>query len=132
MTASTQIHRVLLVDDEPDIRRIGQLSLERVGGWQVVLASSSAEALAAGGRERPGVVLLDVMMPVADGPTTLARLREQADTAEIPVIFMTAKVQQHEVQRLLGLGAVGVIPKPFDPMTLPDEVRRVLASAERP
>ncbi len=132
MTASTQIHRVLLVDDEPDIRRIGQLSLERVGGWQVVLASSSAEALAAAGRERPDVILLDVMMPVADGPTTLARLREQADTAEIPVIFMTAKVQQHEVQRLLGLGAVGVIPKPFDPMTLPDEVRRVLASAERP
>lgn len=132
MTASTQIHRVLLVDDEPDIRRIGQLSLERVGGWQVVLAGSSAEALAAAGRERPDVILLDVMMPVADGPTTLARLREQADTAEIPVIFMTAKVQQHEVQRLLGLGAVGVIPKPFDPMTLPDEVRRVLASAERP
>lgn len=132
MTASTQIHRVLLVDDEPDIRRIGQLSLERVGGWQVVLASSSAEALATAGRERPDVILLDVMMPVADGPTTLARLREQADTAEIPVIFMTAKVQQHEVQRLLGLGAVGVIPKPFDPMTLPDEVRRVLASAERP
>jgi two-component system OmpR family response regulator len=132
MTASTQIHRVLLVDDEPDIRRIGQLSLERVGGWQVVLASSSAEALATAGRERPDVILLDVMMPVADGPTTLARLREQADTAEIPVIFMTAKVQHHEVQRLLGLGAVGVIPKPFDPMTLPDEVRRVLASAERP
>ncbi len=132
MTASTQIHRVLLVDDEPDIRRIGQLSLERVGGWQVVPASSRAEALAAAGRERPDVILLDVMMPVADGPTTLARLREQADTAEIPVIFMTAKVQQHEVQRLLGLGAVGVIPKPFDPMTLPDEVRRVLASAERP
>lgn len=132
MTVSPQIHRVLLVDDEPDIRRIGQLSLERVGGWQVVLATSGAEALAAAGRERPDVILLDVMMPVADGPTTLARLREQADTAEIPVIFMTAKVQQHEVQRLLALGAVGVIPKPFDPMTLPDEVRRVLASAEAP
>ena len=129
MSADIEIRKVLLVDDEPDIRRIAQLSLQRVGRWEVVLASRGAEALELAAREQPDVILLDVMMPVDDGPTTLARLREQPSTAAIPVIFMTAKVLQHEVQRLLELGAAGVIPKPFDPMTLPADVRRVLAAA---
>lgn len=132
MSGAPQVRRVLLVDDEPDIRRIGQLSLQRVGRWEVALASSGAEALVVAERERPDVILLDVMMPVEDGPTTLGRLREQPGTAAIPVIFMTAKVLQHEVQRWRELGAVGVIPKPFDPMTLPAEVLRVLAAAEAP
>ncbi|MFZ6184235.1 response regulator [Nannocystis pusilla] len=132
MSGARVIGKVLLVDDEPDIRRIGQLSLERVGRWQVAVAASGAEALAVAARERPDVILLDVMMPVDDGPTTLARLRERPDTADIPVIFMTAKVLPHELQRWRELGAAGTIPKPFDPMTLPDEVRRVLAAAEAP
>ena len=117
---------VLLVDDEDDIRAVGQIALEDVGGWRTLLAGSGAEAVELAVRERPDVVLLDVMMPGTDGPTTLALLRARPETAATPVIFLTAKVQKAEVARLLELGAKGVLAKPFDPMTLPDEVRRVL------
>ena len=123
------IRKVLLVDDEDDIRTIGQVSLSRVGGWQTVLASSGADALAKAAAERPDLILLDVMMPGMDGPTTLARLRAQEATAATPVIFMTAKIQKQEVARYLELGAVGVIGKPFDPMTLPAEIKRLLPPA---
>jgi CheY-like chemotaxis protein len=123
------IHKVMLVDDEEDIRTIGQLSLGRVGGWQTVMAASGAEALTKGAAEQPDLILLDVMMPELDGPTTFGLLRAQDATAKIPIIFMTAKVQKHEVARYLELGAVGVIHKPFDPMTLPSEIRRLLAAS---
>jgi CheY-like chemotaxis protein len=119
--------KVLLVDDDDDIRSIGELALVEVGGMSVVLASSGAMALEVAERELPDVVLLDVMMPGMDGLTTFRRLREQPATATIPIVFVTAKVQRHEVQRYLELGAIGVIGKPFDPMTLPDELRAILA-----
>ncbi len=122
------IHKVLLVDDEDDIRTIGQVSLSRVGGWQTVLASSGADALAKAAAERPDLILLDVMMPGMDGPTTLARLRAQEATAATPVIFMTAKIQKQEVARYLELGAVGVIGKPFNPLTLPADIKKLLPS----
>jgi CheY-like chemotaxis protein len=120
------IRKVMLVDDEDDIRTIGMVSLSRVGGWQTVLAASGAEALAKGAAERPDLILLDVMMPGMDGPTTFGQLRAQEATAKTPVIFMTAKIQKQEVARYLELGAVGVIGKPFDPMTLPAEIKRLL------
>jgi len=123
------IHKVMLVDDEEDIRTIGQLSLGRVGGWQTVMAASGAEALTKGAAEQPDLILLDVMMPDLDGPTTFGLLRAQDATAKIPIIFMTAKVQKHEVARYMELGAVGVIHKPFDPMALPSEIRRLLAAS---
>ncbi len=123
------IRKVLLVDDEDDIRTIGQLSLSRVGGWQTVLASSGAEAVTKAAAEGPDLILLDVMMPGMDGPTTLGKLRAQEATAKTPVIFMTAKIQKQEVARYLELGAVGVIGKPFDPMTLPSEIKRLLPPA---
>ena len=119
--------KILLVDDDPDIGRIGTLSLERVGGFQVLLASSGAEALRKGQSERPDLILLDMMMPDMDGMATLSALRAQAETAAIPVIFMTAKVQGGEVERYLRAGARGVIEKPFDPLGLPAEVQRILA-----
>ncbi len=119
------IRKVLMVDDEPDIRRVGQMSLELVGKRQVCLASSGREALALAAREQPDVILLDVMMPELDGPATIGLLRAQASTAAIPVIFMTAKIQRHEVERYLSLGAAGVIYKPFDPMTLAGDVDRI-------
>lgn len=122
------IRKVMLVDDEDDIRTIGNLSLSRVGGWQTVLAASGAEALSKAAAEQPDLILLDVMMPGMDGPTTLGQLRAQEATAKTPVIFMTAKVQKQEVARYLELGAVGVIGKPFDPMTLPAEIKRLLPS----
>jgi two-component system, OmpR family, response regulator len=120
------IRKVLLVDDEDDIRTIGQLSLSRVGKWETVLASNGDEALRKAAAERPDVILLDVMMPGMDGPTTLARLREQPATATTPVIFMTAKIQKHEVARYLELGAVGVIGKPFEPLTLPADIKKLV------
>jgi CheY-like chemotaxis protein len=123
------IRKVMLVDDEDDIRTIGNLSLSRVGGWQTVLAASGAEAVSKAATERPDLILLDVMMPGMDGPTTLGRLRALEATATTPIIFMTAKVQKQEVARYLELGAVGVIGKPFDPMTLPSEIKRLLPPA---
>ena len=123
-----EIKKVLLVDDEPDIRKIAEMSLKMVGRFEVVVASSGIEALGTAEKELPDVVLLDVMMPGMDGPTTLGRLRDQAATAKVPVIFMTAKAQKHEVERYLALGAAGVITKPFDPMTLSAEIRRILAA----
>lgn len=120
-----EINKVLLVDDEPDIRTIGELALREVGGWQVALAPSGAAALALVRQFEPDLILLDVMMPELDGPATLAALRDDPSSAAIPVIFMTAKVQRHEVKRYVELGALGVIAKPFDPMTLPEELRRL-------
>jgi two-component system, OmpR family, response regulator len=123
------IRKVLRVDDEDDIRTIGRVSLSRVGGWQTVLASSGAEALTKAAAERPDLILLDVMMPGMDGPTTFGQLRAQQATASTPVIFMTAKSQKQEVLRYLELGAVGVINKPFDPMLLPTEIKKLLPSS---
>lgn len=125
------IQKIMMVDDEPHIRRIGELSLRGVGKWNVVLAGSGREAIDLARRERPDVILLDVMMPGMDGPATLAELRDSAETASIPVIFLTAKAQRHEVERYRMLGAAGVLTKPFDPMTLPDEVRAVIEPAAR-
>jgi CheY-like chemotaxis protein len=124
---STTIAKVLMVDDEPHVRRVAEVSLAKVGRWSVSLAASGVDALAAAEREQPDVILLDVMMPGMDGPTTLGALQAHPALATIPVIFMTAKVQEHEVERFLGLGAAGVICKPFDPMKLPDQIRRILS-----
>ncbi|WP_224371611.1 response regulator [Hyalangium versicolor] len=123
------IRKVLLVDDEEDIRTVGRLSLSRVGGWETVLAASGAEAVTQAVNERPDLILLDVMMPGMDGPSTFARLRAQEVLAQTPIIFMTAKIQKQEVARYMELGAAGVIRKPFDPMLLPAEIKRLLPSS---
>jgi two-component system, OmpR family, response regulator len=120
------IERVLLVDDDPRIRKIAQISLEGVGGWKVSLVASGFEAIEVARREHPDVILLDVMMPEMDGPTTLARIREVAEIASIPVIFFTAKVQKQELDSYLALGAAGIISKPFDPMKLPGEIAEIV------
>jgi CheY-like chemotaxis protein len=125
---SVEIKSVLLVDDEPDIRTIGAMSLRRVGKWEVRAASSGAEAIALAKESVPDLVLLDVMMPELDGPATLEKLREHPELAAVPVIFMTAKVQAREVERWLAIGAIGVIRKPFDPMTLPTEIRSLVGA----
>lgn len=121
-----KIRRVMLVDDEPDIRKIGQMSLERVGRWETLLATSGKDAVELAQKERVDLILLDVMMPGMDGPTTYQKLRELPGLGEVPIVFLTAKVQQSEVERYLTLGAVGVLRKPFDPLTLPQEIRKLL------
>lgn len=125
--------RVLLVDDEDDIREIARLSLERLGGWTVVVASSGDEAIELAAREAPfTVVLLDVMMPGSDGPATLERLRSGPLAARTPIVFLTAKVQPADRRRLHALGAAGVIAKPFDPMSLSQELRAILEPEPEP
>jgi two-component system alkaline phosphatase synthesis response regulator PhoP len=121
--------RVLVVDDEDDIREIARLSLERLGGWTVVTASSGDEAVELVAREAPfTVVLLDVMMPGSDGPATLQQLRSGPLDPQTPVVFLTAKVQPADRRRLHELGAAGVIAKPFDPTLLSQQLRAVLES----
>jgi len=120
------LNRIMLVDDEPDIRTVAELALSSVGGWEVVLATSGEDALDKLKSDRPDIVLLDVMMPDMDGPTVLRRIREQKEISNVPVIFMTAKVQKREVDHYLELGACGVIGKPFDPMQLPEQIREIL------
>lgn len=121
--------KVLVIDDEADIRKIARLSLSRVGGMQVVEADSGPEGVRKAEAERPDAILLDVMMPGMDGPATLALLRAGEATSRIPVVFLTAKAMTTELERLKALGAVAVLTKPFDPMKLPSEVKAALESA---
>jgi CheY-like chemotaxis protein len=119
--------RVLLVDDAQDIREIARMSLERIAGWTVVAASSGEQALQVAAEEGPfDLVLLDVMMPGMDGPTTLRRLRARGLPVEAKIVFLTAKAQTADLRRLRALGAAGVIAKPFDPMTLPRQLAELL------
>jgi CheY-like chemotaxis protein len=121
-TVSGMARRVLLVDDEDDIRLVARASLERLAGWQVLAASSGRAGIEVAKAEQPDAIVLDVMMPGLDGPGTLAELRADPATADIPVVFLTAKVQAAERRRLEELGAAGVVAKPFDPMTLAGEL----------
>jgi CheY-like chemotaxis protein len=121
--------KILIIDDEDDIRRIARLSLGRVGGMEVVEAGGGAEGVRKADAERPDAILLDVMMPGLDGPATLALLRAGETTAKIPVMFLTAKAMAAEVERLKALGALAVLTKPFDPMRLASEVRAALERA---
>jgi two-component system OmpR family response regulator len=118
--------KVLIIDDDADIRKIAGLSLSRLGGMDVIEASGGAEGLRKAEEERPDVILLDMMMPTMDGSQTLAALRAQPATALTPVIFLTAKAVHVEVERMRALGAAGVLIKPFDPRTLPGDVRALL------
>jgi CheY-like chemotaxis protein len=121
--------RVLHVDDEPDIRSIVEISLGLDSELSVLSCGSGQEAIAAATVWPPDLILLDVMMPVMDGPTTLARLHDNPITANIPIVFMTARAQTRELAHYRSLGAAGVIAKPFDPMTLAASVQQYLPAA---
>ena len=121
--------RVLHVDDEPDIREVVEISLSLDPDLVTQSCDSGQEALTIAADWSPDLILLDVMMPVMDGPATLARLRDNAQTTGIPVVFMTARAQTRELDHFRSLGAVGVIPKPFDPMTLAASVRSYMRPA---
>lgn len=110
--------KLLVIDDEEDIREVAALTLELKEGWAVTAAGSGAEGISLARSDKPDAILLDVMMPDIDGPTTLRILRVFEDTKHIPVIFLTAKVQAADRRRYLDMGVNGVIAKPFDPLTL--------------
>ena len=118
--------RVLVVDDDEMLREVAKVSLEMVGGWEVLTAESGAEARRLALLERPDALLLDVMMPGMDGPSTVLALQADPLTRDIPVIFLTAKVSADGNSQWDHLGLSGVIAKPFDPMILPAEVARLL------
>jgi CheY-like chemotaxis protein len=119
-------HRILIIDDEDDIREIAAMSLETVAGWEVMVANSGAQGLTRAAMYKPDAILLDVMMPAMDGPATLQKLRADPEIAALPVVFLTAKLQATDRRRLAELGAAGVLAKPFDPMTLADQVKEAL------
>jgi CheY-like chemotaxis protein len=116
--------KLLLIDDDPNVRLVARMSLEE--DWEIIEASSGKEALELANREEPNVILLDMMMPEMDGITVLRELRGLRKCAYIPIIFLTAKVQIDEVQSYLAMGATSVIVKPFDPLTLSDQVRQAI------
>jgi CheY-like chemotaxis protein len=121
----SELTRILYAEDEPDILEVALIALEAVGGFTVRACSSGQQLLDNAIAFSPELILLDVMMPNMDGPTTLAQLRQVPELSAVPVAFMTAKVQPQEVVHLVSLGAIAVIPKPFDPMTLADQIKEV-------
>lgn len=116
---------IVLVEDDPDIQEVAVMSLEDFGEFEVTPCSSGQEALDKAPLVSPDLILLDVMMPGMDGPTTLQRLRQMPETINIPVIFLTAKSQPHEVAEYIKLGAIDVISKPFDPVELCEQIKTI-------
>ena len=122
-----QRRHLLLIDDEDDIREVAGLSLEMTQGWLVTAANGGAAGIAVAGTCAPDAILLDVMMPDMDGPATLRVLQSHEATKSIPVIFLTAKVQAADRENFMQLGVRGIIAKPFDPITLGDQISSMLA-----
>jgi CheY-like chemotaxis protein len=118
--------RVLLIDDEDDIREVTQLSLEMVARWDVISASSGPEGILRAIADQPDAILLDVMMPDMDGPTTFTHLRADPATRHIPIILLTAKMQPGQ----MALDVAAIISKPFDPMRLPGQIASALGWAD--
>ena len=122
------MRRILIIDDEDDIREVAALSLEATAGWEVIAACSGAEGIEAAAKagHRPDAILMDVMMPEMDGPTTFRRMQLNPEIANIPVLLLTAKVQGVDQRRFADLGVAGVLFKPFDPLTLAQQISQTL------
>lgn len=122
--------RILVVDDDDLLREVASYALELIGGWEVRTARSGPEAQASARADRPDAILLDVMMPGVDGPATVAALRADPSTRDVPVIFLTAKLPPDDLGAWGSLGVAGVIGKPFDPMQLAADMARLLGWQE--
>jgi CheY-like chemotaxis protein len=121
----TGLRRILVVEDDPDVQEVTELTLCDVGGFEVRIVATADEALRVVASYRPDLVLMDVMLPGMDGLGALARLKARPETAAVPVVLMTARAQPHEVARYRELGCADVIAKPFDPATLSDQLRTI-------
>ncbi len=119
------LEKILIVEDDPDIQTVARMALEAIGGFTVEACNSGKDALIKAPAFGPHLILLDVMMPEMDGPTTLKELRGNPAFETTPVVFCTAKAMPSEMEQYVALGAAGVIAKPFDPMTLADQVREI-------
>ena len=122
------LNRICYVEDDPDIRAIVRMSLERVGKMTVEVVGDSTRAVEAIIAFKPDLVMLDWMMPVMDGPAVLRKMREHPETKDLPVVFITAKASQRELDELRALGVAGAISKPFSPRDLPDQLRGIWSS----
>ena len=119
------LSRICYVEDDPDIQRIVRMSLERIGKMTVEGVGDSTRAVEAIIAFKPDLVMLDWMMPLMDGPAVLRKIRECAEIKDLPVVFITAKASQRELDELRALGAAGTISKPFSPKELPDQLRAI-------
>ncbi len=124
------MHRILIIDDEDDIREVAALSLEATAGWTVLTASCGRDGIDVALEQRPEAILMDVMMPEMDGPTTFKQMQLIPALAGIPVVLLTAKVQGVDQRRFAGLGVAAVLFKPFDPLTLAAQIAEVLGWQE--
>ena len=122
------MRRILIIDDEDDIREVAALSLEATAGWEILTASSGAAGIRAAitSSPQPDAILMDVMMPGVDGPTTFGHMQQNPSVAHIPVLLLTAKVQGVDQRRFAGLGVAAILFKPFDPLTLAEQISEVL------
>lgn len=120
------MRRILIIDDEDDIREVAALSLEATAGWKVFTAESGARGIEIAIAEQPDAILMDVMMPGVDGPSTFREMQQIPSIAHIPVLLLTAKVQGVDKRRFADLGVASVLFKPFDPLTLADQIADVL------
>jgi CheY-like chemotaxis protein len=126
----SRVRSVLIIDDEDDIREVAALSLEAVAGWTVFTASSGKEGILSASELQPDAIVMDVMMPGMDGPTTFKNMQQTPAIAHIPVILLTAKVQGVDQRRFADLGVAGVLFKPFDPLLLSHQIASALGWPE--
>ena len=124
------MRRILIIDDEDDIREVAALSLEATAGWQILTANSGAQGIEIAAAQQPDAILMDVMMPEVDGPTTFRIMQQDPTIAHIPVLLLTAKVQGVDQRRFAGLGVNGILFKPFDPLTLAQQISDILGWKE--
>ncbi|KTD41791.1 response regulator [Legionella parisiensis] len=122
---TTKLKKILYAEDEEDIRAIAQIALEDIGDYEVKYCSNGQDVLSAAQTFTPDLILLDVMMPFKDGPTTLQELRKLNSFSSIPAVFMTAKIQTQEIEEYKEMGVVDVIAKPFNPMELANELNKI-------
>jgi CheY-like chemotaxis protein len=120
------VRSILIIDDEDDIREVAALSLEAVAGWRVTTARSGADGILSAAESQPDAILMDVMMPGMDGPTTFRAMQQNHAVAHIPVILLTAKVQGIDQRRFADLGVAAVLFKPFDPLLLSQQIANAL------
>jgi CheY-like chemotaxis protein len=122
------LNRICYVEDDEDIQRIVRTSLERVGKMTVAVVTDPTQAIATMAEFRPDLVMLDWMMPVMDGPTLFQQMKLRPETSALPVVFITARASQRDLDDLKRLGAAGTISKPFSPKDLPDQLRAIWAA----